>query len=66
MIRYIATIALAFSLIFSLTIPAYASSENTSDASAFSWSAVLSNSIGMTLIALPAIVFIALNNRKDK
>ena len=63
--RYLAAFALAFGLIFGLAIPSYASSESTSDTSTFSWSAVLSNAIGTTVVALPAIVFVALQNRKD-
>ena len=63
--RYLATFALAFSLIFCLAIPTYASSEKTSDTSTFSWSSVLSNALGMTIVALPAVVFVALQNRKD-
>lgn len=63
--RYLAAFALAFSLIFGLAIPAHASSESTSDTPTFSWSAVLSNALGTTLVALPAVVFIALQNRKD-
>lgn len=63
--RYLAAFALAFSLIFGLAIPAHASSESTSDTSTFSWSAVLSNALGTTIVALPAVVFVALQNRKD-
>lgn len=64
--RYLAALAVAFCLIFSLTIPANASSERTSDTSTFSWSSVLSNALGTTIVALPAVVFVALQNRKDK
>lgn len=63
--RYLAAFALAFSLIFGLAIPAHASSESTSDTRTFSWSAVLSNALGTTFVALPAVVFVALQNRKD-
>lgn len=63
--RYLAAFALAFSLIFGLAIPAHASSESNSDTHTFSWSAVLSNALGTTLVALPAVVFVALQNRKD-
>lgn len=64
--RYLAAFVLAFSLIFGLTIPAHASSETSSDTNTFSWSATLSRAVGTTIIALPAIVFVALSNRKDK
>ena len=63
--RYLATFALAFCLLFALAIPAHASSENTSGTHVFSWSHTLSSAVGTTVIALPAIVFIALNNKKD-
>lgn len=63
--RYLAAFALAFSLIFGLAIPAHANSESTSDTRTFSWSAVLSKALGTTLVALPAVVFVSLQNRKD-
>lgn len=63
--QYLAAFMLAFGLIFGLSIPAHASSESTSDTRTFSWSAVLSNALGMTVVALPAVVFVALQNRKD-
>ena len=66
MSRYIAAFALAFTLFFGLAIPAYASSETTSATYTFSWSAVLSKAIGGLAIVAPAIVFMNLNNRKDK
>ena len=63
--RYLAAFALAFSLVFCLAIPAHADSESTSDTSTFGWSAVLSNALGTTIVALPAVIFVALQNRKD-
>lgn len=66
MTRYLAAFALAFTLFFTLAGPAHASSETDSATNTFSWSAVFSNAIGTAAVALPAVVFIALNNRKDK
>ena len=63
--RYLAAFALAFALFFGLTIPAYASSETTSDSNAFNWSAVFSKVIWGTAIAIPGVIFVALNNHKE-
>ena len=63
---YLTAFMLAFALMFGLVGTAYASSESTSSAETFNWSAVVSKALTGVVVAAPAVVYFVVNNKKDE
>lgn len=63
--KFAYTFALTVALVVGISFPANASSTNETEAH-FSWSSVISKAIYGTLAAAPVVVYLSLNNRKEK
>lgn len=62
--NFLATVTLSIVLVIGIGLPAHASSITETEAH-FSWSSVVSKAVTGMVVAIPAVVYFVLNNRKE-